>query len=54
MDEIAPQRHVDAESGTRSPRRILIITGLVLAVLILVGVAIYAGSFVILAPMMQW
>jgi hypothetical protein len=27
--------------------------GLVLAVLILVGVAIYTGAFLILAPMMQ-
>jgi hypothetical protein len=53
MDRIAPQSHVDAESGTRSLRRTLIITGLVLAVLIVVGVAIYAGAFVILAPMMQ-
>jgi hypothetical protein len=53
MDEVAPQNQVDAETGARSLRRILIITGLVLAVLILVGVAIYAGAFLILAPMMQ-
>ena len=53
MDDVAPQNRVDAETGTRSLRRMLIITGLVLAVLILVGVAIYAGAFVILAPMMQ-
>jgi hypothetical protein len=53
MDEVAPHSQVDAERGTRSLRRILIIAGLVLAVLILVGVAIYAGAFVILAPMMQ-
>jgi len=53
MDEVAPQSQVDTETDTRSLRRILIITGLVLAVLILVGVAIYAGAFVILAPMMQ-
>jgi hypothetical protein len=53
MDEVAPQSQVNAETGTRSLRRILIITGLVLAVLILVGVAIYAGAFVILAPMMH-
>jgi hypothetical protein len=53
MDEIAPHNHGDAEASTRSLRRILIITGLVLAILILVGVAIYAGAFVILAPMMQ-
>jgi hypothetical protein len=53
MDEIAPQNQVDAETGTRSLRRILIVTLLVLAVLILLGVAIYAGAFVILAPMMH-
>ena len=53
MDHVAPHSRVDAEAGTRSLRRILIITGLVLAVLILVGVAIYAGAFLILAPMMQ-
>ena len=53
MDEVAPQNQVDAETGTRSLRRILIITGLVLPVLILVGVAIYAGAFLILAPVMQ-
>ena len=53
MDEVAPQSQVDAETDTRSLRRILIITGLVLAVLILMGVAIYAGAFLILAPMMQ-
>jgi hypothetical protein len=53
MDEIAPNSQVDAEAGTRLLRRIFIITGLVLAVLILVGVAIYAGAFVMLAPMMQ-
>ena len=53
MDEVGPQNQVDAETGTRSLRRILIITGLVLAVLILAGVATYAGAFLILTPMMQ-
>ena len=53
MDDAAPESQVSAETGTRSLRRILIITGLLLAVLILVGVAIYAGAFVVLAPMMQ-
>jgi hypothetical protein len=38
---------------TRPLRRILITVGLVLAVLILIAVAIYAGAFIILAPMMQ-
>jgi hypothetical protein len=53
MDEIAPQGQVDDATAARPLRRILIIVGLVLAVLILVGVAIYAGAFIILAPMMQ-
>jgi len=37
----------------RPLRRILITVGLVLAILILIAVAIYAGAFIILAPMMQ-
>jgi hypothetical protein len=41
MDEIAPLSQVNAVTGTRSLRRIII------------GVAIYVGAFVILAPMMQ-
>jgi hypothetical protein len=53
MDEIAPQSRVDGMTATRPLRRILITVGLVLAVLILVLVAIYAGAFLILAPMMQ-
>ena len=53
MDETGPQSQVDEATATRPLRRILITVGLVLAVLILVGVAIYAGAFVILAPMMQ-
>ena len=40
-------------TDTRPLRRILITVGLVLAVLILIAVAIYAGAFIILAPMMQ-
>jgi hypothetical protein len=53
MDEIAPQSRVDYATATRPLRRILITVGLVLAVVILVVVAIYAGAFIILAPMMQ-
>jgi hypothetical protein len=53
MDEIAPQSQVDEATATRLLRRILIAVGVVLTALILVGVAIYAGAFVILAPMMQ-
>ena len=44
----------DAESdGTRGLRRIIVTAGLVLVGLILIVVAIYAGAFIILAPMMQ-
>ena len=34
-------------------RRVLVIAGIVLAVLLLTGVAIYTAAFLILAPMMQ-
>jgi hypothetical protein len=53
MDKIAPRSQVDDAPDTRRLRRILIAIGLVLAVVILVGVAIYTGAFIILAPMMQ-
>ena len=53
MDEISPRSQVDDATDARLLRRILVAVGLVLAVLILVAVAIYAGAFVILAPMMQ-
>jgi hypothetical protein len=46
MEDIAPRE-------TRGLRRVLITAGLVLVALILVAVAIYAGAFIILAPMMQ-
>ncbi|BBX04212.1 hypothetical protein [Mycolicibacterium moriokaense] len=39
--------------GARGLRRIIVTAGLVLVGLILIVVAIYAGAFVILAPMMQ-
>ena len=39
--------------GTRGLRRVIVTAGLVLLALILVLVAIYAGVFLILAPMMQ-
>jgi hypothetical protein len=51
--EIAPRSRVDDVADARPLRRILIATGLALAVLILVAVAIYAGAFIMLAPMMQ-
>ncbi|HEX9831597.1 MAG TPA: hypothetical protein VGA66_00680 [Mycobacterium sp.] len=44
----------DADSrGTRGVRRIIVTAGMVLVGLILIVVAIYAGAFIILAPMMQ-
>ena len=52
MEDIQPRTGVGA-ADTRPLRRILIVVGLVLAALILVAVAIYAGAFLILAPMMQ-
>jgi hypothetical protein len=56
MEEIQPLTGTDhderADHG-RPMRRVLIVVGLVLAVLILVAVAIYAGAFIMLAPMMQ-
>jgi hypothetical protein len=48
-----PNVHHAEPTGTRPLRRILIAVGLVLAILILIAVAIYAGAFIILAPMMQ-
>jgi hypothetical protein len=53
MDEVGPRSQVDDTTDTRLLRRILIVTGLVLAALVLVVVAIYAGAFIMLAPMMQ-
>jgi len=50
MDELAPRR---LDDDTRRLRRILIAVALVLVMLVLVAVAIYAGAFIMLAPMMQ-
>lgn len=41
------------DQNARPLRRILVIAAAVLAMVILLGVAIYAGAFLILAPMMQ-
>ncbi|SRX80596.1 hypothetical protein [Mycolicibacterium parafortuitum] len=41
------------DQNAKPLRRILVIVGTVLAVIILIGVAIYAGAFLMLAPMMQ-
>jgi hypothetical protein len=51
--EFASRRQEHEATDTRPLRRILIAIGLVLAVVILVVVAIYAGAFIMLAPMMQ-
>jgi hypothetical protein len=40
-------------TDTRRLRRLLVTLGLVLVALILIAVAIYAGAFIMLAPMMQ-
>jgi hypothetical protein len=53
MKEFAPRSQVGDAAETRPLRRILITIGLVLVALILVAVAIYAGAFIMLAPMMQ-
>ncbi|OKH82280.1 hypothetical protein [Mycolicibacterium sp.] len=41
-----------AEISPRTLRRVLIVTGLVLGVLILIIALVYAMAFIILAPMM--
>lgn len=51
--ESPPRSHVHDATDTGPLRRVLIATGLVLVVLILAAVAIYAGAFIMLAPMMQ-
>ena len=52
MEDIGPRSQLGEATATRPLRRILIVVGLVFAALILVVVAIYAGAFIILAPMM--
>ena len=39
--------------GTQALRRVVVTAGMVLVGLVLIVVAIYAGAFIILAPMMQ-
>jgi len=54
-------KHVESRGGldgaesdsTRPLRRIIVMAGLVLVGLILILVAMYAGAFIILGPMMQ-
>jgi hypothetical protein len=51
MDGPDPSRDVAAQTGRRL-RRVAVIAGMTLVVLILIVVAIYAAVFLILAPMM--
>jgi hypothetical protein len=55
MQEMQPRNHLDhiGSTNTRPLRRIIIAAGLVLVAIVLIAVAIYAGAFIILAPMMQ-
>lgn len=41
------------DQNAKPLRRTLVIAATVLAIMILIGVAIYAGAFLLLAPMMQ-
>lgn len=52
MNEIDRRQDLEA-AEVRPLRRILITAGLVLVGLILIAAAIYAGAFIMLAPMMQ-
>ncbi len=51
MEDTAPR--AGTEPKDKPLRRILVGAGIVLAVLIVIGAAIYAGAFLILAPTMQ-
>jgi hypothetical protein len=54
MEQMESRGRLDhAGPGTRGLRRIAVTAGLVLVGLILILVAIYAGAFLILAPIMQ-
>ena len=55
MKQIGSRGRLDDANpgGTRGMRRIIITAGLAVVGLVLVLVAIYAGAFIILAPMMQ-
>jgi hypothetical protein len=54
MEQIRPRNNLDhfGPSDHRL-RKIIMTAAMVLAVLILIAVAIYAGAFLMLAPMMQ-
>ena len=54
MKQMESYGRPDADpGGTRGLRRIVVTAGVVLVGLILISAAIYAGAFLILAPMMQ-
>ena len=51
MEQIEPP--VGTQDRASLLRRTLVAVGIVLAALVLIGVAVYAGAFLMLAPMMQ-
>lgn len=55
MEHMQPRNRLDhlGSTDTGPLRRIIIVAGLVLVAIILIAVAIYAGAFIMLAPMMQ-
>jgi hypothetical protein len=55
MKDIVRRNDFDraAPADTRALRRIVVTAGMVLVGLILLAVAVYAGAFIMLAPMMQ-
>jgi hypothetical protein len=55
MEEMRPRSDLGHEepTETRPLRRVLIAAAMVLVAVILIAVAIYAGAFIMLAPMMQ-
>ena len=54
MEQMRPRNHHDhfGPSDGRL-RKVIVVAAVVLAVLVLIAVAIYAGAFLMLAPMMQ-
>lgn len=53
MEQIRQRTHLDHVPGDRTLRRIIVTAALVFAALVLLVVAVYAGAFLLLAPMMQ-
>jgi hypothetical protein len=53
MEQTEPRTPLGDATDTRPLRRVLITAALIIVGILLVAVAIYAGAFMILAPMMQ-